>query len=159
MKLRTKRLLEIRKLISTSRVANQEELQDELRKMGYDYTQATLSRDLKFLKVGKMRDEEKGSVYVLPEESNSLNGKIIREKLPANGFLSIDFSGSFAVIKTLPGFASSIAYTIDNLKVYEFLGTIAGDDTILLIVREEVSRSDIMSKLAMVIPEIEEKIG
>ena len=132
---------------------------DELKKMGYDFTQATLSRDLKFLKVGKMRDEEKGSIYVLPEESNSLNGKMIRENVPANGFLSIDFSGNFAVIKTLPGFASSIAYTIDSMKLFEILGTIAGDDTILVIVREEVKRWDISRKLSMVIPEIEERVG
>jgi len=73
------------------------------------------------------------------------------------GFISIEFSGSQGVVKTLPGHASTVAFAIDNLNIREVLGTIAGDDTILLIPRDGVSRSQLFQALQGRIPGLEEE--
>jgi len=155
MKKRTERLLTIKRIISSYRISSQDELLDKLDELGFKYTQATLSRDLKFLKVAKVVDESLGYVYMLPEMRSIKEEPKSKSDLTINGFISIDFSENLAVIKTLPGFAASIAFAIDNLKAYEILGTIAGDDTILIIPREKVLRTDLRNLLAMVIPEID----
>lgn len=157
MKTRTRRLLEIRKLISSSRISGQEELLLKLQKKGFEYTQATLSRDLKFLKVGKIADPEKGMVYVLPEIVPVAPSVRVEETSPASDFVSIEFSHNLGVIRTLPGSASRLAYAIDNHKPYEILGTIAGDDTILIISREGARKSEVIKSLALILPEIETK--
>lgn len=155
MKKRTERLLAIKRIINSYKVSSQEELLAKLDELGFKYTQATLSRDLKFLKVAKVVDESLGYVYVLPEMRTPNEAPKTETSLPINGFLGLEFSGNLAVIKTLPGYAASIAFAIDNLKAYEILGTIAGDDTLLIIPREKVLRTDLRGLLAMVIPEID----
>ena len=128
-------------LISSKELGNQAEVLQELRREGFMLTQATLSRDLKQLKVAKAASMNGKYVYVLPNETMY---KRISSPLSANemlqtpGFLSINFSGNMGVIKTRPGYASSIAYNIDNSNVPEILGTIAGDDTIFIVLKEGV---------------------
>lgn len=156
MKNKVKRLLAIKKIISNQRISNQEELLKQLADMGFNFTQATLSRDLKFLRVGKVASEDKGYVYVLPESGKIFDDEGGEKALPVNGFVSLDFTSNMAVIRTLPGYANGIAYAIDYLKAYEILGTIAGDDTILVIPREEISRGDLKNILALIIPELNE---
>lgn len=155
MKIRSNRLIEIRRIIRSSRINSQEDLLLKLDKKGYHYTQATLSRDLKFLKVGKRPDEQGNFVYFLVDEANGENFNN-NEDSSHLGFRSIEFSKNLAVIRTSPGFASGLAYAIDNLKSYEILGTIAGDDTILLVSREGSKKSDIINKLLLIIPKIEQ---
>jgi transcriptional regulator of arginine metabolism len=154
MKVRSNSLIEIRRIIRSSRINSQEDLLLKLDKKGYHYTQATLSRDLKFLKVGKRPDERGNFIYFLVDEANGEKSNSNEESFHL-GFRSIEFSKNFAVIRTSPGFASGLAYAIDNLKSYEILGTIAGDDTILIISREGSRKSDILSKLSLIIPNIE----
>ena len=72
-----------------------------------------------------------------------------------NGFISIDFSANMAVIKTRPGYASRLTYDIDVSNFEEILGTIAGDDTILLVLREASLRTDVLKALSLVIPNIQ----
>lgn len=151
---KAKRLLEIRRLIINNKIGSQEELLRMLNKNGFNYTQATLSRDLKFLRAGKIADNEKGYIYVLPGEPTERNDSINELKdAVSRGFLSIDYTGNMAVIKTLPGFASGIAYRIDGINAFEILGTIAGDDTILIIAREGINRQDLHRVLTGAIPE------
>jgi len=117
---------------------------NELRKEGFTLTQATLSRDLKQLKVAKAASMNGKYVYVLPNETmyrRSHKPLSAGEMLSNPGFLSINFSGNLGVIKTRPGYASSIAYNIDNSNVPEILGTIAGDDTIIIVLREGVDHN------------------
>lgn len=76
------------------------------------------------------------------------------EMLRHNGFLSIEFSENIAVIKTKPGYASSLAYDIDNHNFTEIIGTIAGDDTLMLIIREGATRSAVKNALSLVIPNL-----
>ena len=72
-----------------------------------------------------------------------------------NGFISIEFSANLAVIKTRPGYASSLAYDIDNKEFDEILGTIAGDDTIILVIREGCTKTGVKNALSLIIPNIQ----
>lgn len=152
MKSKTQRLLAIRRLIGKKAVTSQDELLSLLKQEGFKVTQATLSRDLKFLEAGKIPDRVKGYIYVLPGGKQMNKQSITRGNFPLNGFISIEFARDMAVIKTHPGYAQSIAAAIDELEAYEILGTIAGDDTILLIPRDDVGREDIKNALALLFP-------
>jgi transcriptional regulator of arginine metabolism len=152
MKSRTQRILAIRRIIGKKAITNQEELLSILKQEGYDVTQATLSRDLKFLEAGKIPDKEKGYVYVLPREKQKNSRRTGLGNFPLNGFISLEFARDLAVIKTHPGYAQSIAAAIDEMNAYEIMGTIAGDDTILLIPRDDVGREDIRNALALLFP-------
>ena len=151
MKNRNERLMEIRRLIGSRNISSQDELNKLLEKRGFELTQATLSRDLKYLKVAKMPDEQAGYVYILPDKE-----QVLEEAEPQGrgiqGLISLDFAQGMAILKTLPGHASSVAYTLDNLGAYEIAGTIAGDDTILLIPRDGVTRSDLVNLIKVRIP-------
>lgn len=150
MKTKDRRLDAIKMIISSKELGSQEEVLEELKKEGFVLTQATLSRDFKQLKVAKAASMNGQYVYVLPNETMY---KRVRKPLSATemmatpGFLSINFSGNIAVIRTRPGYASSIAYNIDNSNVPDILGTIAGDDTILIVLRENVDREAVIQGL------------
>jgi len=155
MKNKSNRLVLIKEIIKNNKIGSQEELLSLLQKSNFDLTQATLSRDLKQLKVAKMPDYEGGYVYVLPEGPNLI--KPLWSKAPeasyiANGFISVDFCGVFAVVKTKPGYSGGIAADIDQKASAEILGTIAGDDTILIIPKEHLTRSDLTRILAEILP-------
>ena len=127
MKSKNSRLDAIKIIISSKEVGSQEELLQELAKEGFQLTQATLSRDLKQLKVAKAASMNGNYVYVLP--NNTMYKRMTEqhsasEMLMHNGFISIEFSANLAVIKTRPGYASSLAYDIDNRNFDEILGTI-----------------------------------
>ncbi|HER08009.1 MAG TPA: hypothetical protein ENO20_03780 [Bacteroides sp.] len=151
MKQRYERLMEIRRLIGQSQISSQDELMRLLEKQGFELTQATLSRDLKYLKVAKMPDDRTGYVYVLPgKEQESRRADLATTA--DYGFVSIDFAQGLGIVKTLPGHAGSLAYTIDQLNAYEVAGTVAGDDTILIIPRDGVTRHDLVSLLQLKVP-------
>ncbi len=158
MKNKSSRLDSIKIIISTKEIGSQEELLKELTLEGYNLTQATLSRDLKQLKVAKAASISGKYIYVLP---NNTLYKRISEPHPianmpiSNGFISLRFSGNVAVIRTRPGYASSIAYDIDNGHIEEILGTIAGDDTIMMILNEGVTRTEVVKSLRRIIPNIQ----
>jgi len=159
MKNKIQRQLAIRKVISNGDVHGQEELLHKLKLMGFDLTQATLSRDLKKLQVAKVPDAVKGYRYIIPETVQQESNAVQKVNFLADGFKGIEFSGNLGVIRTLPGYASSIASVIDGASPWEILGTIAGDDTILIISREGVSRSDIINALILIMPNLEKKLG
>ena len=115
MKSKNSRLDAIKIIISSKEVGSQEELLQELAKEGFQLTQATLSRDLKQLKVAKAASMNGNYVYVLP--NNTMYKRMTEqhsasEMLMHNGFISIEFSANLAVIKTRPGYASSLAKPI-----------------------------------------------
>jgi transcriptional regulator of arginine metabolism len=158
MRNRNERLMEIRRLIGSRNISSQDELNRLLEKQGYELTQATLSRDLKYLKVAKMPDDRAGYVYILPDKEQVLE----ETEAPGQGLqglISLDFAQGMAILKTLPGHASSVAYTLDNLDAYEIAGTIAGDDTILLIPRDGVTRSDLVNLIKVRIPGLLQESG
>lgn len=157
MKIKTSRMEALKMLISSQELGSQEEVLQALAKEGYTVTQATLSRDLKQLKVAKAASMNGRYVYVLPNETmykRVPNPRSAREMLMTSGFTSINISGNMIVIKTRPGYASSIAYNIDNSDIPQILGTIAGDDTIFLVKKEGTREKDIIDLLAEIIPDI-----
>ena len=126
-----------------------------LQKEGFKLTQATLSRDLKQLKVAKAASMSGNYVYVLPNETmykRVSTPNSIREMMKVPGFVSINFSGNMGIIKTRPGYASSIAWNIDNSDIPEILGTIAGDDTIFIVIKEGVKQQEIVEALSDFVP-------
>ena len=158
MKVKSNRMELLKMLISSKEMSSQEELLKALAIEGYNITQATLSRDLKQLKVAKAATMSGKYVYVLPNETmyrRVSKAASMKEMLQSTGFRSINFSGNMGVIKTRPGYASSIAYNIDNSDIPQILGTIAGDDTIFIVKGVGVSNDEIIEELRQVLPNIE----
>jgi transcriptional regulator of arginine metabolism len=143
---------DIKKIISSHKIAGQEELLEKLKKLGYDLTQATLSRDIKDLGIAKMPDSEKGYIYVLPQKIGFADAKVVPVHIPDESIVSVEFSYQFGIIKTYPGFASSVAIYIDSGNMPEIAGTIAGDDTILIIPREPNSNEELKTALKRIFP-------
>ena len=151
------RLELLKMLISSRQMGSQDEVLQALSKEGVKITQATLSRDMKQLKVAKAATMNGTYIYVLPNETmyKRVHGsQLASEMLRIPGFQSINFSGNIGVIRTRPGYASSIAYNIDNSDIPEILGTIAGDDTIFIVVRQGSTPQEVVDSLETVIPDI-----
>lgn len=152
---RRSRLTAIKKLIKENRINSQENLLDMLGKKDFTVTQATLSRDLKLLKVSKVYDGNSGYYYSLQEEELQ---KVSEERniMDINrGFLSINFSGNLGVIRTFSGHANTVALAIDNLEMEEIIGTIAGDDTVLIVIKEGLSSKEFLNILRDKFPALE----
>ena len=141
---RRKALLEI---LEHQNVTNQQQLQQLLLLRGIEATQATLSRDLKALRISKVP----GEGYVVPARGRSLSVDF------TSGILRIQFSANLGVIRTRPGLANAVAVLIDNHVVGPVLGTIAGDDTILLILREGSTPEGVLDALTALFPEIKNR--
>ena len=140
----------IRELVQSHRVTSQEQLRELLDGRGFEVTQATLSRDIRELKLIKVHDPEGGTHYTLPPESWD-NAPALTRLLPAL-YLGAEGTGNLLVVKTLVGGAQAVAEAIDWEEWPEVLGTLAGDDTILLILRNA-------SQLDAVQKRLEERAG
>jgi transcriptional regulator of arginine metabolism len=162
LKNKEERIAMIKRIISSEVISNQDDLQIRLQILGIEVTQATLSRDLKSLQVIKVSDARTGYFYRLPSagltNSQVNEGGISRMNFLAEGVIGIEFSGNLGVLKTLPGFASSTALAIDGSGCQEILGTIAGDDTILLVIKDGVGRNDVVKALVGIMPRLGEKL-
>ena len=123
---------------------------------GYDVTQATLSRDLKLLKVAKVPDGQNGYMYALPGEGENAESEAIYVQDFLRGYVSIDFSGNIVVIKTFSGHANTVCNALDNLNMDEVLGTVAGDNCMFACIKEGVSGDEFMKKLKKHIPGLED---
>ena len=145
------RLIAIRNIIREHTVESQEELLNILKSKGFEITQATLSRDMKQLKIIKFPDMEGKYIYALSKENNYANisgQEKSKEQVYYGRRATIEFSGQLAVMKTRPGYASAVASDIDAKAQHEIMGTIAGDDTILIILREGITRKEIIEVLS-----------
>ncbi len=151
MSKKTARLEMVKMIISSQEVGTQDELMVALSQSGIKCTQATLSRDLKEMRVVKMVGSNGRKVYMLP------HGHVFRgvsdthatvSALHHSGVLSVKFSGHMAVVKTLPGHASHVAYDLDNAQLDIVLGTVAGDDTVFVALDEDVDRDFALRCLA-----------
>lgn len=158
MKVKKSRLDAIRLILSTQNISSQEELLNELAKEGFKLTQATLSRDLHQLRVVKTVRTPGQYKYELPRNSqyrtNDSESQPLTAQQESNGFLSIKFSGNIAVMRTKPSYAGTLAYHIDNCDFPEIIGTIAGDDTVMLIIAEDTTRGTVLRVLRNIIPNI-----
>ncbi len=157
-KSKKQRLDVLRDIISTQKITCQSDLLKPLQDAGIDVTQATLSRDLKQLKIAKVPDSSGKYAYALPpiEMHKRMSQSDVRSnrhpQVGLGGFISIQFSANIAVIKTSPGFAGSIAYDIDSGNSNDILGTVAGDDTIFVVLREGIAHDEACDILSQFIP-------
>ena len=154
MRERSNRLAVVKELITNNRIDNPDTLLDMLKHEGYHVTQATLSRDLKMLKVGKISDGWSGYYYALPENDMVSESEKSYIQDVRRGILSIEFSGNIGVVKTRPGHANSVGIALDILALPEILGTVAGDDTIFIILREGMTKEDLLESFKTRIPEV-----
>jgi transcriptional regulator of arginine metabolism len=138
--------------VADNAVDGQERLTELLRKEGFAVTQATLSRDLKRLGIGKAPSASGGYTYILSDAEVKPGSDATYIQDFARGFLSIEFSGSLGLMRTLPGHASSVASALDNLRIREVLGTIAGDDTVLVVPRNGVAPGRLVRAMEARIP-------
>ena len=126
-------------IIAENEVETQDELMDMLHELGFNVTQATVSRDINELKLVKSQTQSGKLCYRKLTNPDLSDIKISDKLLPvfSHGFLSADYANNLVIVKTLPGLAHGVASTIDSLNVSCPLGTIAGDDTIMIVCRNE----------------------
>lgn len=129
---RQSKILEI---IETKDIETQDELANELREAGFQVTQATVSRDIKEMRLIKVLTKEGRYKYAsIREKEGAVNDRFL--KIYRNSVISLDYAGNMIVIKTLVGSANAAAVSIDALNIKDILGTIAGDDTIFLVIKD-----------------------
>ena len=136
----------IRDLIESRAVASQEELRRQLRQRGWDVTQSTLSRDLREMRVARVPEADGGARYAMTESAPD-PGRVTLDSLLPQLFDRIDGVGELLVLHTVPGSAQTIAYALDSEGWSDLLGTIAGDDTILLICRSAAAREKLARRI------------
>lgn len=155
MATKSDRLEIIAKIIREQKIENQDALLLKLKELGIETTQATLSRDLKTLRASRISDGWSAYYYAMPEDTDK---ETLREedyiKAVHFGVRSIEFSGSFGVIKTRVGHANSVAAALDHIDLPEILGSIAGDDTIFIVLREGSTKEDLIASFKERIPDI-----
>jgi len=139
------RHIKIRALINEIEIETQDELVDQLKGLGYNVTQATVSRDIKELHLVKVPTLSGSYKYSLPADLK-FNPHEKLKRLIVDAFVNIDHANHFIVLKTLPGNANAIGVLIDNLDWTEIMGTICGDDTCLIICRNEDDSVEIKNR-------------
>jgi transcriptional regulator of arginine metabolism len=143
--MKSQRHIRIREIIANKDIETQDELVHELRAAGYQITQATVSRDIKELRLVKVPTNNGAYKYSLPADRR-FNPSQKLKRLLQEAFVGIDFAENQVVMNTLPGNAHAIAALVDHLDWEEVLGTIAGDDTILIICRSKATAENIMQR-------------
>jgi len=138
----------IRKVVTGGEIHKQEDLLNALLAEGLEITQSTLSRDMKEMKIVRLHDSEGGYVYTILGSSTAGAADVVFAAPTKVTVKSIEFSSLFAVIKTAPGFASAVAAVIDSNNIGGVMGTIAGDDTILVMIKDGYSKKQILSNMS-----------
>lgn len=142
----------IKELVEQFEIETQEELADRLRGDGYTVTQATVSRDIRELKLSKIPMGNGRQKYtILIQSEHYLSDKYIR--VLKDGFVSMDMAQNILVVKTVSGMAMAVAAAIDAMKLKEIVGSIAGDDTIMMAVKTAEDTQCVMDKIYDVLDE------
>jgi transcriptional regulator of arginine metabolism len=144
--MKTQRHAAILKIVRSERVASQEQLRELLKTEGFDVTQATLSRDIRELGLAKVAAPDGASHYAPPLETGSAIRPHLDQLLPAM-LVSMDGVGPLLVVKTPAGSAQALGLAIDGAGWDEIIGTIAGDDAVLVITRSERARRSVQTRL------------
>ena len=148
--MKVNRHAKIIELIGKYQVETQEELAALLNQEGFKVTQATVSRDIRDLKLTKIPTEDGKQRYnVHPKTGTTMNDKYIR--VLKDGFASMDMAQNILVIKTVSGMAMAVATAIDSLEFSEVVGTIAGDDTIMCAIRTVEDTVKVMDKISKMV--------
>ncbi len=148
--MKTRRQAKILELIQRNDVETQEELSAYLVREGFQVTQATVSRDIRELKLTKIAmDNGKQKYAVITDADSGMMEKYAR--VLREGFISMDLAKNIVVIKTVSGMAGAVCAAIDAMKFQEMVGSIAGDDTIICIIRDDEEAVKIMKKLRKIV--------
>ncbi len=134
-------------LVAENEIQTQEELSEKLKAMGYVVTQATVSRDIKELRLVKVRNDNGIVCYRADSQAESGDVEQRLRSILKHSMVSLDFAENDVVIKTLPGVAQAAAAAIDAMHWNEIVGSIAGDDTILMITRSSKTAVEVIEKL------------
>lgn len=148
--MKQKRQMTILDLIQKEDISTQEELTEKLKKLGYKVTQATISRDIKELKLIKVHSDKKGNKYSHVSNEISKNNSESNAKLftiITEAVTSIDYANNIVIIRTIQGMAQGVAFAIDNLHQDGVMGTIAGDDTIMIVTKTEENAKKLVNKI------------
>lgn len=142
----------MKELVEEYEIETQEELADKLKEAGYSVTQATVSRDIRELKLSKVPMGDGRQKYtILAHSDHYLSDKYIR--VLKDGFVSMDMAQNILVVKTVSGMAMAVAAALDAMKLKEIVGSIAGDDTIMMAVRTVEDTQTVMDKIRNVLEE------
>lgn len=147
--MKSDRHAKIVELVGRYDIETQEELAEKLNQAGFRVTQATVSRDIRELKLTKVAHGEKGQKYALVQSNDGIGDKYIR--VLKDGFISMDMAQNILVIKTVSGMAMAVAAAIDALKWHEVVGCIAGDDTIMCAIRSTEENKRVMEKVRKIV--------
>ena len=140
----------ILRVISQYEVETQQELAQRLKEEGFEVTQATVSRDIRDMKLSKMPTGDGHQKYVrFHNDEKHLSGKYVN--VLKEGFVSIDMAQNILVIKTVAGMASAVCAALDAMKWNEIVGSIAGDDTIMCAIRSVDDTVKVMDKISKII--------
>ncbi|HOJ09096.1 MAG TPA: arginine repressor [Clostridiales bacterium] len=135
----------ILEIIEQNAIETQEDLVNKLKQEGMDVTQATISRDIKELRLAKVMSDDGKSRYASVTQSESvISNKLLRVFNEA--YVSSDYANNIVAVRTLPGMAQAAASVIDSLRWPDIIGTIAGDDTIMIICRAEKIAEKLVEK-------------
>jgi len=145
--LKAKRHARVLKILRDKVVETQEDLARELRKEGFKVTQATVSRDIKELRITKLPASDGRYRYSLPRDRSQEETWRRLARLFADSVTAVDYSENLVVIKTLTGNAHAVAAALDDADFAEIVGTIAGDDTILAVVRPKSAVPSVLERL------------
>lgn len=135
--MKTHRQVRVKEIVERVVIRTQDELAEALRNEGIDVTQATVSRDIKEMMLVKVPTGDGSYRYAFPAEQNVTVSAARLEKTFQDSVLSVNSSGNIVVLRTLPGTAQAVAYVLDNIRWPEIIGTVAGDDTIFLVIKPE----------------------
>lgn len=149
---KSERLSIIKRIIAEELIGSQEELIQHLERRGIHATQSTLSRDFKEINISKMPHPEKGYIYVSAE--NIVSRSEFGTSNLGDAIMGVKFSGNMGVIITKSGYANAIGVIVDSRKSPYILGTVAGDNTIIMVLREDASHKLIMDVLISAFPEL-----
>lgn len=137
-------------LINNNDIETQEELADLLNAAGYNVTQATISRDIRELKLTKVATNDGKQRYiVLQNQESGMYEKYVR--ILQNGYLSMDMAMNIVVVKTVAGMAMAVAAALDNLNISGIVGCIAGDDTIMCAIKSLEETEKVMEKITKLV--------
>jgi len=143
--MRNKRINMMMKIIENEVIETQEELGEKLAAAGFDVTQATISRDIKELRISKVQIENGRYKYATFAIANEASYERLL-KVFSEAFVFSDFAGNTVVVKTLSGMANAVASVIDTMNWTFVLGCIAGDDTIIIVCRTNANAEDLVEK-------------
>ena len=141
------RQAKIKAIIEAKVIETQEDLAAALREQNIEVTQATVSRDIKELQLIKIPYDNGKYRYAYPPEAQQLHSESKMQRLFRDVVKKIEFSENIVVIKTQPGAGSSVAFSIDNAQWPEIIGTVAGDDTVMVVARQKQLAEGIKQKL------------